>query len=113
MLTTVTTSYTSVHLCVNRLILSLDRLGEKVAIGRNQSLRLVTNSTALEVWDLSQLSGDLIIGLEQRVDGRVRSRVVRNDELFSLFENDELDFNKTDVAIVLPAEFLRNITAGT
>ena len=96
----------------NRLILSVDRLADKVAINSSQSLRLVTQSTALEVWDLSRMSDNLVIGLEQRVDGGVRSRVVRSEQLFSLFENDALDFNKTDVAVVLPAEFLRNVTEG-
>ncbi|KAK7491913.1 hypothetical protein BaRGS_00016932, partial [Batillaria attramentaria] len=94
----------------NRIVRAVDTLGDNIVLQGNQTnVRLVSNFTALEVWDLSRLTGDLVTGLELRVVGGVRTGVVRSEDLVSITEADDLNVNETDVAIVLEASLLRSL----
>nr|KAG5703202.1 hypothetical protein BaRGS_027367 [Batillaria attramentaria] len=93
-----------------RIVRAVDTLGDNIVLQGNQTnVRLVSNFTALEVWDLSRLTGDLVTGLELRVVGGVRTGVVRSEDLVSITEADDLNVNETDVAIVLEASLLRSL----
>ncbi|KAK7491914.1 hypothetical protein BaRGS_00016933, partial [Batillaria attramentaria] len=99
----------------NRLIKAVDKLGDSISLGDKPNLRLVTDSTALEVWNISHFQngeGDIIIGLELRLDGGEPVKALESDDLVSLFESGNLTYKATDAAIFLPKQFVRNVTQG-
>lgn len=91
----------------SRIIESVDQLGHKIDLDGEPKLRFVTNSTALEVWDVSKVSNDLIIGLQLRLGGGEPVPVLSTADLISLFESGRLTHTDTDAVIVLPGQFVR------
>ncbi|KAK7112540.1 adhesion G-protein coupled receptor G4-like [Littorina saxatilis] len=94
----------------NRIIKAIDELGDKIQLDDDTGrVRLVSNTTAVEVWNLSKVKDDVIIGLELRLDGGEPVPVLESKDLFSLFENGSPTYTETDAAIFLSAEFVRMI----
>lgn len=98
---------------MHRIIKAIDELGDKIQLDDDTGrVRLVSNTTAVEVWNLSKVKDDVIIGLELRLDGGEPVPVLESKDLFSLFENGSPTYTETDAAIFLSGEFVRMIING-
>ncbi|KAL8574465.1 hypothetical protein ACOMHN_041234 [Nucella lapillus] len=107
--------FNKLDLCIHshtyRILRAIDALGDKLVLPRtdNSNVRLVSDTTALEVWDLSRVTGDVIVGLELRLDGQEPVRVLDSQDLVSLFDTFLPTYGQTDAAILLPGTFIRRI----
>ena len=99
-------------LFLHRIIHAINDLGYKVAFDNADSVRLVSDTVAVEIWDLTKATDDVIVGLELKLDGGESVPVLNPWDLVSLFESASPSYTETDAAIFLPGEFVRKVQQG-
>ena len=67
---------------------------------------------AVEIWDLTKATDDVIVGLELKLDGGEPVPVLNQRDLISIFESASPSYSETDAAIFLPGEFVRKVQQG-
>ena len=108
----------------NKILHTLDALGTKLKFAatdkdataattatsaKTTSMRLVSDSMALEVWDVKDdYDTNHVVGLTLQSDGAATQ--VDSNNLQSMFSED-VTWNNTEVAIILPEEFFKDTLA--
>ncbi|XP_076459089.1 uncharacterized protein LOC143292561 [Babylonia areolata] len=93
----------------NRILRAVDELGNKITLDDDVShVRVVADTTALEVWNLSRVTGDIIVGLELQLSGGQPVTELDPQDLVSLSDNPPTHTD-TDAAILLQGSFVRRL----
>ncbi|XP_055958988.1 adhesion G-protein coupled receptor G6 isoform X2 [Patella vulgata] len=91
----------------NRLIASLDELELRIPTDDDDGhFRLVTNETVVEVWNLTRLKRNPVLGLSIDVEGSNPVDIFENNVLSTLYEESEVIYKRTDVGILLNKQFV-------
>ncbi|XP_055958759.1 adhesion G-protein coupled receptor G6 isoform X2 [Patella vulgata] len=92
----------------NKLIASLDELELRIPTDDDDGhFRLVTNKTVVEVWNLTKLMRNPVIGLSVNGEDSDPIELLENSTLSSLYENTELIYKTTTAGILLNKQFVR------
>ncbi|XP_070182657.1 adhesion G-protein coupled receptor G6-like [Littorina saxatilis] len=92
----------------NRVLQAVESLGDRVSLGDAGSARIQTNSTVLQVWNLTTVSDSHVLGLDLALDSGDVTDITDGQGRGNRSEG-ERKYDNTDTAIMLPGKMGRSI----
>ncbi|KAK3609831.1 hypothetical protein CHS0354_029871 [Potamilus streckersoni] len=87
----------------NRIIKSLERYAEKVDMGMEKNIRMVTDNVAVDIWNLEP-EDNPIIGLACQTVDQLNDVPFKNERISTIYNESEIFEANVDAAIELPKE---------
>ncbi|KAL3852133.1 hypothetical protein ACJMK2_015813 [Sinanodonta woodiana] len=87
----------------NRIIKSLERYAEKVDMGKEKNIRMVTDNVAVDIWNLEPEDSP-IIGLACQTVDQLNDVPFKNERISTIYNESEIFEANVDAAIELPKE---------
>ena len=97
----------------------MEDVGDKISLtdATDGKTRLTTNTTLLEVWNVTKVLADVtevpdsaMVGLQLQWHDEGSAGSLEAEEVASVWKAENVDHSMTDTALLLPASFLRQIS---